>query len=184
MRDILLSNTISNNWLTSAGGPLILLEKEFLSNWKGVFSNDYNRACAISDYIGLINVGQGKGLIIGDEPFPTLWLPQNKQEGLLVCWNYAENEEEVLKFCQKIPEKIWKATNLNLEVLKGPLILFDSAASGNDLLDSLSIGLIPGAYQIKTAIYEPNPLTSLIIHKISIKNSSYYFNILTKTYAC
>jgi hypothetical protein len=59
------------------GGPLPLLEREFLSPWHRSFSNsttmtDYDRACKIADYVGAIELGSGVGVVLGEEPFQRL----------------------------------------------------------------------------------------------------------------
>ena len=67
-------------WVSGDGGPLILMEQKYLINWEGCdapsngrvveanscwgldVATDYDLACDIEDYLGLINVGKGKHL--------------------------------------------------------------------------------------------------------------------------
>ena len=78
-------------WIKSGGGPLIVLEQSLARHWRGVegnsaigdarnaFANDYARACAISDYVGEVEVGSGSALILGDEPLQTyVWIREDK----------------------------------------------------------------------------------------------------------
>lgn len=80
-------------WTESAGGPLILLSSECVSAWQSVLTEydrygydwpypdepstseqtDYNRTCAIESCIGLVNVCDGQGVILGDAPMSAAW---------------------------------------------------------------------------------------------------------------
>ncbi|WP_344447880.1 Imm21 family immunity protein [Acrocarpospora macrocephala] len=42
---------------------------------------DYGRACAVDDFIGLIDVGTAQALVLGDDPARTTFLPEH---GLLL----------------------------------------------------------------------------------------------------
>src|SRR5882724_11999130 len=91
-------------WIDSAGGPLILMDQSFVDCWKGNSSispknpgiTDYERACRIDNYIGLVDVGSGNGLVLGDEPMMTSWHSQNTVEGILLRWQWAPNEKSVV----------------------------------------------------------------------------------------
>ncbi|MEW6736292.1 MAG: Imm21 family immunity protein [Acidobacteriota bacterium] len=79
------------HWITSAGGSLILLSQHLLKQWMGCFllskdvsnlispydislpestfageetETDYDRACAVEGYLGIIKVANGEGLIL------------------------------------------------------------------------------------------------------------------------
>ena len=99
------------NWIDSAGGPLILIEQTYLNYWKGIFSDqeptDYNRACAIDNYISLIEVGDGKALVLGDMPMRTAWSPlPNEPGGIIICWGYANNEASVAQAVSSVPNPL------------------------------------------------------------------------------
>ncbi len=68
-------------WVHSNGGPLILLSEHLLNYWDGInppkdgrqieatfrwgphsAATDYDRACDVSDYMGLLEVGPGAAL--------------------------------------------------------------------------------------------------------------------------
>ena len=147
-----------------------------------------NGRCALSrplhveDYLGLIEVGTGKGLVLGGDPeMMTAWLPAGPPGdedslapgGMLVRWSYAESEEEVLRLLDEVPDSVWKAEDFVFEVGPAPLYLFGSAVPGNDLRlaeylvdEYLMIHLPPGRYSVATALYEPNESTALVLHKL------------------
>src|SRR5438270_663817 len=82
-------------WMDTELGPLLLVPGEHLSSWEGIDppsagrhveakfrshdpndpATDYDRACDIKDYLGLIEIGAGKGLVLGGEPLSTAWWP-------------------------------------------------------------------------------------------------------------
>jgi hypothetical protein len=89
-------------------------------------ATDYDRACDVEDYLGLIEVGTGKGQVLGGDPeMMTAWLPAGPPGdedtlapgGMLVRWSYAESEEEILRFLAEMPDNVWKSTALVLHKL-------------------------------------------------------------------
>ena len=50
------------SWVSSEGGPLILIGKSDLSNWEGIDGFDYDRACPVEDYVGVIEVGNSQDI--------------------------------------------------------------------------------------------------------------------------
>ena len=164
-------------WATSAGGPLILLEQNLLSSWHGNAGKtptDYDRACAVKDYIDVINAGSGKAIVLGEEPAATSWWPYPEASGgLFVRWVWADDDDRVVKAIKVFSEELWQPANLNIEVVAGPLVLFDSVCSGSDP-DCLRTGckiqldLHSGVYSVSTANYRPNDDTWLIMHRLSL----------------
>jgi hypothetical protein len=167
-------------WISSQGGPLILMEKRLVSNWWGSVNRasnewtavkdqltDYDRACAIEDYLGCIDIGPGKGLVLDDEPMQTTWLPFPKEQGgMFVRWQWAPDEASVIKTLGELQEELWHSTNLSFWVNDGVLLLFDAACPGSDIDSSLTIELVAGRYFIDSAAAQPDEETSLILHRL------------------
>ena len=171
------------HWLNSGGGPLILVAKDDLENWAGVAGSgtqsrtahappaptDYDRACAVHGYSGLIQVGKGHALVLGDEPLQTTWLFSKKLAGeVLVRWRFAESEEEVLRFLQEVPEELFLPTGLTFRPHSSPLFLFDAAIPGRSvtLEDHVELAISPNSYRVETALYEPNKTLGLVLHRL------------------
>lgn len=178
----------SMTWFEGNGGPLLLLSHEYMRYWEGIRpptdrniranfrwgypnapATDYDRACDVNDWLGLIEIDKGKGLVLGDEPLRTTWKPIETGEavGMLIRWLYAENEEEVLEALRRVPHSIWEATGLMFIVGTEPLYLFDAACPGKELTDDerLIVNVNPGSYAVDTASYEPDDKTALILHR-------------------
>ena len=176
----MLENTTGLRWIISAGGPLILMESSLLLSWKGVFgsrgeesqTSDYDRACAVDDYVGLIPVDEDFALVFGQEPMDTSWLPLSDTQGLIIRWVWANSEKQVEEVFEKFSlEQNWLDTGLKIEFKTENLILFDSASKGDSIKDFLQLNIGQGVYKVQTLFYVPNEEISLILHKVDkIKN--------------
>jgi hypothetical protein len=174
------------HWIESAGGPLLLLSEKNLGNWGGVFAlvsgpaaaasyspggnpTDYDRACSVEGLIGLITIGAEEGVVFGGEPLQTAWLPRHAARGgMIVRWVFGESENEFLDWTDKIPEEVFHLDGPCR--FKGPrLFLFDAGLAGHNVKtrpdEYLLIELEPGAYDIKTAVYQPDDRTSMVVHR-------------------
>lgn len=100
------------DWVASNGGPLIVLPLEIAHHWRGISPPpgvaasegwiwgqpdgpvcDFDRACQVDDYVGMVDVGPGVGLVLGDDPMATTFLPSG-DGGILLRWGYAEGVNE------------------------------------------------------------------------------------------
>ncbi|MFE4874332.1 Imm21 family immunity protein [Streptomyces sp. NPDC056682] len=72
---------MTHTWVTSMGGPLILVPESACHLWGGAPRNypddegAYGYACAVEDLVGFIDVGPVKALVLGDDPAATRFLP-------------------------------------------------------------------------------------------------------------
>jgi len=153
-------------WLNSLGGPLILLPEELVGHWRGMDGGDYDRACAVDDYVGLVDVNTGTGLVLDDEPLQTCWSALSAESGMLVRWVHADSEASVTNALRNVPASIWEVTRLRIRTESGKFLLFDSVLSGKEVEDSLLIAVRPGIYAIDSAEYRPDAKTCLILHRL------------------
>jgi hypothetical protein len=182
----------SLKWVSSEGAPLLLLSRHHLKKWEGtdvpsggrvveaIFrwdgpgspATDYDCACDVDGYVGIIPVGQGEAVVLGDHPCPTLWWPgDNGDLNLLVRHAYTRSatDEEVLSLLRGLGTVSWEDTGLRFTADQTPLILFDSAQnpSWESFEGFLEIPLPPGTYRIETAFYKPDKHTFLILHRFA-----------------
>lgn len=169
----------SLHWIASAGGPLILLSGEHLSDWSGIGlddqldfdilptaqETDYDRACAVEGYLELLRVGAGQGLILGDEPMSTAWWQLSATEGILIRWVYGDDEANPVQLLMPIEAHIWTSSGLVFIVGQHPPFLFDSAEPGEEASERLTIALDEGKYAIDTEIARPNDRTEMVLHR-------------------
>jgi len=173
------------DWISSEGGPLLVLPRSLVPAWGGIdapddavpvfesgtFVTEYDRACAVDDYLGLIPVANGRGLVLGAEPMLTTWLPDAAHPdmgGILVRWVYAESFDSVYQHLQVLPPDLWSSSGLSFDVPDDLLCVFDATLS-RDEVDShyLPIHLVPHVYDLWTAEYQPEQRTSLILHRFN-----------------
>lgn len=176
-----------SEWVSCDGGPLLVVAKEHLIAWEGAANpspgrkieaqfrwtpngpaTDYDRACDVDDYIGLIDVGSGKGIVLGDEPLMTTWLPL-ADGGLLARWVCADSEEEFLTAVRRIPDDTYEDSGFSLAVEDSPLVLLAACESSQDnIYPRIECQLPAGSYRILTTHYEADERTSLICHRLQI----------------
>lgn len=172
-------------WIDSAGGPMLLLSSELFAQWQGVFTEfdrygydwpypdlpppketDYDRACAVDGYLGLVSVGDGYGLVLGDMPMDTAWYPLSVTEGILIRWLYGNDSANLLQRLLPIDEGAWTPSGMSVHVGEHPLYLSDSAAAGEPETERLTISLAAGEYAVDTGILEPDPHTQMVVHRL------------------
>jgi hypothetical protein len=168
-------------WVVSAGGPLVVIPRELARSWRGIERRpgdavtDYDRACAVDDYLGVLEVGPGHGLVLGDEPMQTAFIP-SAEGGVLVRWGCAASEDAVLRAVGAVEESSWSPTVHRLPVGTDGAIMFDSAYPGGDVPAALRQGehpaalavpLAAGSYRVETADYRPDDETCLILHRLT-----------------
>ena len=166
-------------WIDSGGGPLIAVPESVLGAWKGADdvdeeadefdeeAGDYGQACAVDGYAGVIDVGGTPALVLGDAPAPTAFLPEHS---LFVRRVAADSEQSALAVVgQGLEEAEWEEpTDWDVP---GPVVLFDSAYSAEDLdsTGSLRIDLAPGRYRVESAYVEPDDDTWLVLIRLTVR---------------
>jgi hypothetical protein len=190
MQRILPEQEMKLKWIESAGGPLILMPEELLSEWSGINPpadgriieatsrwhdrpvSDYDRACEINEYHGVIKVAMGDAWVMGDTPDATTWWadPKNPLEGgFLIRWLCADNEEEMIRHFPSLTCNIFSPSITRFSAGSGRLVLFDSASPGTQACAEekgcLRILLSPGDYAVAVdEFYFPDPHTEMLVH--------------------
>lgn len=157
------------DWVESGGGPLLVAPVSQLAHWGGGPDDDdgpletwgdYGRACSVEGYIGLVPVGDGQALVLGDEPATTAYLPD---ERLFLRWAAADSEAELVAAAVQAVRTVHWAEHLVWDV-DGPVALFDSAWPGStpEPGNHLVIDLEPATYTVRAA-YEQSPRNWMIL---------------------
>ena len=172
-------------WITSEGGPLLLLDERELGNWGGAidpidesppgesfspggFPTDYDRAGRVDGYLGRIPVRMTEALVFSDEPMPTTWVPAEFGGTIVRSWWFASSDQQLMEWLNEIPAMTFHEEGTFL-VEGQRLLLFDSALPGRDVTvepsQYLVLEMTMGFHNVKTAIYEPNAETSMVVHR-------------------
>jgi len=113
-------------WLDTDAGHLMLLPANLRSQWSGAnppkdgrfirakfrwnhpddAASDYDRACDVEDYVGILQVGSGKGIVLGQDPLPATCqaLPNG---GLLIARLYTSEIGTPSKLPLPLPNLDW-----------------------------------------------------------------------------
>ncbi|MFI7337031.1 Imm21 family immunity protein [Streptomyces sp. NPDC050085] len=141
-RAVSRSSRRSAGWVESLGGPLIAVPVSVLAEWGGCSENwgeesspveDYDRACAVEDWAGLLDVGSNgaKALVLADEPATSRYLPERR---VFIRWLAADSESELLTAAQAVladPDAEWE--DVGVWETDGPAVLMDSTTAGAEL---------------------------------------------------
>ena len=163
---------MENTWVHSLGGPLILIPQSACQHWTGAPRNypneegDYGRACAVDDFIDLIDVGPARALVLGDDPARTTFLPAH---GILLREIAGDDDDEIREAAIRLlPAMSW-SSRLLWEVTE-PLVLFDSVYDyGHVAADSkehIHVDLAPGRYTVEAAYLEIPDTAHLILVRL------------------
>jgi immunity protein 21 of polymorphic toxin system len=130
-------------WVTSLGGPLIVVPVSALDDWHGCtqegliiaggdLPDDYDRACEIDELAATISIGSGgpQGLVLAEEPAMTCYLPEHRT---FVRWLAADSETELLNAAGRVlshPATPWEQCG-SWET-DGPAVLMDSVNPGSE----------------------------------------------------
>ncbi len=119
-------------WVASAGGPLLVLESRRLRDWGGLETGDYDRACATTSVVDAIEVGDGLGMLLGDEPAMTAVV--ERADGLaFVRWHAADDVDAVeraIVAMQRSPSMQGTPTGRSFDWTDEALVVFDSVEAG------------------------------------------------------
>jgi len=159
-------------WIESGGGPLVVLEGRLLDAWQGTglhwdpgSGSDYDRACEVTDWVGVLAVRDGQALILGADPTPTC-IREAPSGVLLVRWIHAPQGWRPPDARDLLGES-WSEP-LAWLVGDSRQVIQDSAYPGGDgSTEQLVMSLAPGRYLVETAEYSPDPEVRMILHRIS-----------------
>ncbi len=144
------------NWIECDGGPHIILEKHLVGKWEATnCTSHYDKACEIEDYIGLLPVADGYGIVISEDISKSTWIEaQDKKGGFLVVLNFIKegiDENTIIENIRGIDENLFKPSELQISIKDKNLYLFAACDYGPDWIYGYSeISLKPGNYTINT----------------------------------
>jgi hypothetical protein len=166
-------------WIGEASGPLLLLPESLLAEWSGIDvpefrlvdatfrwnaeeprASDYDRACDVAGYLGVIPVGHGEGLVLTEGLQATTWLPR-EWGGVLARWEHAASDAAMDAALTRLPEGLPWEVEGEFTIATSPLVLFNSAEPGlEQVMSRLELALRPGTYAVRLARYAPDPETA------------------------
>jgi hypothetical protein len=170
----------SLDWIKSGGGPLVCIERGNAAQWLGVggtnfgngihtkFSSDYERACDVQDYLGVIPLNTGFAVVLGDMPLETRVSYGTGDVPFIVRIFYADQGVDVVEKLNDLTilDEIDPVESVNVEIREREIVIFDSAYSFSEVGDAyLSLDFQPGKYIVVSKLFEPDERSSLLIHE-------------------
>lgn len=154
-------------WISSAGGPLVLIPKVLRSQWRGTrgVPSDYEMACGVEGYVGVIEKAGSQVLVLGDEPLQTAISSVNGKP-CLVRWVYAPSPDAAESSVAAMEPVHLGAPveSVVIRIANSPLVLMDAGAPGEYPGDTLELALAPGAYRVQVHEFAPGQDTKFLVH--------------------
>jgi hypothetical protein len=127
--------------------------------------SDYDRACEVEDYVGVIKVGDDEALVLGDMPSHTARVVVDSSAVLFIRWIWADDENQVVNAMKgfSIAQQDWANMDLEIRFPVSDIVLFDSSYPGEAVEEMLEMTIELGAYKPQTLSYEPSPATNLFL---------------------
>ena len=155
------------DWLDE-GSLIILLPEPLLSEWHGTHSDDYDRACAISNsWLHTISVTGGHGFLLGGDVGMVLATPSANGVTSLIRWVYANEEEELVAFALQGKAVTQSEPALVFNNTFAKWVIFNAAASpslDNPAMRTIELPL--GQIRVET-VYCESKSNVAIVHRIS-----------------
>lgn len=153
-------------WIESSGGPFVVLPASYCSSWLGSDGADYDAACEVDSYLGLVCFDDPErvGLVVADEPLRTTFLPDLQ---CLLQWQYAWSESALVSAARRSIEGPLHWELGPLVEFRERVVIFDAAASGDsvDASELLELPVVPGIYECFTADYSVGDDVSGRLHQ-------------------
>jgi hypothetical protein len=136
-----------------------------VTQWCGVShgERDYAAACAVDDYVGVIEWNGANVLVLNDEPLattcPTAVLT------VFLRWMYAPNEDAVMGVVHDLVNCLPRQdSGVVFECRADRYALFDAGALGRNVIETIEVEIAPGFYIVETHILKPSSDVGLIAH--------------------
>ncbi|WP_414640814.1 Imm21 family immunity protein [Archangium sp.] len=154
-------------WISSAGGPLVLIPKSLQPRWQGTCGvpSDYEVACGVEGYAGVIEKEGSHVLVLGDEPLQTAVSRLNGRP-CLVRWVYAPSPGVAESSMTAMAPLLLRGPmeSVAIRVGSSPLVLMDAGAHGEHPVDTLEMELEPGSYVVHVYEFAPARDMKFLVH--------------------
>jgi hypothetical protein len=171
-------------WVNTTGGPHLVIPERYASAWEGCFppsdgrtveasfrcnpegpATDYDRACDVRGWLGVIPVGRGQALVLSGDRTPVTYYRWGRGHFLL-RWHYAESETALLDHFHDVQARLPVEEVAAFRHPGGSVYLMDSAdRPGRWLVPPTGFELPRGRYCVLTSHSEAEE-TYIIIQRL------------------
>lgn len=121
----------------------------------------------MSEYVGVLSVGDQDGLVLAGDHLPATWMSVDPRTGILARWMFGPSDAAVNEALNHAAALGGWREDAAFTVIDRQLYLFDSAEAGAEPLGPrLTVQLDPGTYVVETCEYRPDPEISLVLHRL------------------
>lgn len=121
---------LNTEWIESAGGPLVVVPRSLRARWQGIDA-DYDAACRVDEYLGLLSRGWGEVLVLGDEPLRTA-VVQRSEGPAIVRWMFAPSADQLVDAAREVNlDSLRLVETLSVGLRDEPYVIFDSGSDGS-----------------------------------------------------
>ena len=171
-------------WVNTTGGPHLVIPERYAPAWEGCFAptggrtveatfrynpdgpaTDYDRACDVAGWLGVIPVGRGQGLVLGGDPTQAAYYRWGRGHFIL-RWLYAESEAELLDHFHDVQARLPVEEEAVFRHPGGKVFLMDSTdVPGRWLVQHTEFALPRGGYRVQTG-HSETASTYIIVHQL------------------
>jgi hypothetical protein len=127
-------------------------------------ATDYDRACDVTGWLGVISVGRGRGVVLADMPMSAAYYSWQGRHFIL-RWHYAPSEAALLAFFRSAAGGLASEAEVEFRHPGGRLVLCDSSDTPpNWLGEHAEFELPAGPYRVTTAQAEAGEC-SVVVHE-------------------
>jgi hypothetical protein len=159
------------HWVHTAGGPHLVLPEAHAPAWEGFATpsggrvvqatfrcnpgspaTDYDRACSVQGWLGVIPVGKGQALVLSGDDTQAAYYRTRRGQHYLLRWLYAPSETELLDCFHDVQDRLAVEQEVELRHPGGKLLLMDSVDVPGNHLTPPSVFVLPrGRYRVLTS---------------------------------
>ncbi|MFI1336060.1 Imm21 family immunity protein [Streptomyces sp. NPDC020845] len=156
-------------WVESEGGPMIVVEESLRHLWGGYANSDYENACEVEGYAGLVTFGEpsapGSALVINDIPAPTAFMGEFHA---IVQWISSSSDARFIEVVRGGIDLVDTWVDGPVMKVNGPLVVFDAALPGTEARadELLLVDIEPAVYRVRTADIESDTGTCARVHQL------------------
>jgi hypothetical protein len=171
-------------WVRTTGGPHLVIPERYAPAWEGCFApsegrtveatfrynpegpaTDYDRACDVSGWLGVIPAGRGQALVLSGYPGRAAYYRWGRRHFLL-RWIYAESETELLDHFHDVHARLPVEGEVAFRHPGGKLHLMDSTdLPGRWQVEHMEFELPGGRYRV-LASHSKTEDTYVVVYRL------------------
>jgi hypothetical protein len=162
------------------GGPHLLLPDYLRGAWRGHDTGlrpldpatDYGRACAVAGEFGLIPVGVGHALVLGQDPPMVAWSPHSppRVEDIFVLKSWEHTDLDAL-LDAALGKAAFQETGLIWDVREsGGSIYYAGDDPIHPIAGRIAVPLLAGTYKILRSEYTDVTMGSLVVIRLELQS--------------